>query len=339
MKESSRDCWRAWHCRSVTASAPRFCTRMVTVWGSPATAGKRMCPLPLSCSETISIPCFSRMNSALQEGRVRPSQPGWGIPGAMLGQGAASRTTSWHGSGALVDRSWAAALGQLRTPTPMPLRSFWVSGTGLPPPRASSPVRSSQHQRGPGVLLGGPAEPVPVGMGAAVPPQPGASLTFLKCTESMCTCTRWVTLSAYKMQEKLGIFVSVLHRQGREVSAWNRARLGCTAGLLGAQESKRRRVGREGEARHRGWGEGHSGDSPLCQEREEGLQLFSGLCKSYIPTGCSSNSMLWHSCSSCTVAVPAVPLHHCLAPTTTQSLSLPVHKWQQGRDVSLSPDT
>lgn len=70
-------------------------------------------------------------------------------------------------------------------------------------------------------------EPVPVGMGAPAQPQPGASLTFLKCTVSPCTWARWVTLSAYKVQEKLGIFVSVLHRQEREVSTWAGARLGC----------------------------------------------------------------------------------------------------------------
>lgn len=111
----------------------------------------------------------------------------------------------------------------------MPLHSSWVSGTGLPLPPASSPVRNSQHQCGPRVLpwLGAPAEPVLVGAGAAALPQPRASLTFLKCTDSPCTCARWVTLSAYKMQEKLGVFVSVLHRQGREVSAWDGAWLGC----------------------------------------------------------------------------------------------------------------
>ena len=174
MKESSRDGWRGWHRRSVTASAPRFCTSTVTVRGSPATTGKRMCPLPWSCSETISTPCFPQTNSALREGAVRLSLPGPGSPGlcrGRRGQGAAGRTTSWHGPAALADGSWAAGLRQTRTPTP--LRSFWVSSTGLPSPRASSPARSPQRQRGPRVQPGAPRAPVPVGAGAAALPQPG----------------------------------------------------------------------------------------------------------------------------------------------------------------------
>lgn len=189
VKESSRACRRGWHRRSITASVPRFCTRTVTVRGSPGTTGKRMFPLPWSCSETMSTPCFARMNSALWEGRVQAFPAGVGVPEAMpgrCGQGAAGHTTSWHGSGALVEQSWAAGLSQAQTPPP--LHSSWVSGTGLPPPHASSPARSSQYQHGPRVLPGVPTGPVLVVQEPL--PQPRASLTFLKCTDAPYTCAR-----------------------------------------------------------------------------------------------------------------------------------------------------
>lgn len=109
-------------------------------------------------------------------------------------QGAGGPTTSWHGSVTLADRCWAAGLRQR---VQMSLHSFWVCGTDLPPPLASSPVRSSEHQCGAGhrpsvrarVLrgLGAPAEPIPRAAGAAAQPQPRPSLTFLKCTDSPCT--------------------------------------------------------------------------------------------------------------------------------------------------------
>lgn len=81
LKDSSRDCCCAWNRCRVTTSVPQFCTRTVTVWGSPGTTAKRIFPLPWSQSEMISTPCFPRMRLALWGGRVRLSQLGWGIQG------------------------------------------------------------------------------------------------------------------------------------------------------------------------------------------------------------------------------------------------------------------
>lgn len=115
---------------------------------------------------------------------------------------------------ALVVRSWAAGLERVQTPQ---CRS-WACGTDLPPPPASSPAGSSQHQHGysppvcAGLLLGAgtPPEPIRGGEGAATLPQLSASITFLKCTVCPCTCARWDTLRAYRMEEKLGVLMSVL---------------------------------------------------------------------------------------------------------------------------------
>lgn len=79
-KENSRRRRREWQLRSLTASVPWFFTWMVTVRGWPSVTSKRICPLARSCSETISTPCFPRMNSALREERGQVPLAGAGVP-------------------------------------------------------------------------------------------------------------------------------------------------------------------------------------------------------------------------------------------------------------------
>lgn len=94
---------RGWQRRSVTASAPWFFTWTVTVRGWPRVTSKRICPLARSCSETISTPCFPRMNSALWEEWSQASLAGAGVPrspwaatGRVPGVLPLLGTAQWH---------------------------------------------------------------------------------------------------------------------------------------------------------------------------------------------------------------------------------------------------
>lgn len=170
---------------------------------------------------------------------------------------------------------------------------------------------------------GAPAEPVSVGTGAAALPQPGASLTFLKRTDCPCTCARWVTLSAYKMQEKLGIFVSVLHRQGREVSAWDGARLGCQGHrqLRGGKRQKGK-VKRGTEAGVRG-----TLVTPLCAGRGRRTGAFHRPVQILLPCRLLQQLhavawllQLYHGCSSCaTASLPGPDSHAAPVPASAQA--------------------
>lgn len=204
-----------------------------------------MFPLPWSCSETMSTPCFARMNSALWEGSVQAFPAGVGVPEAMpgrCGQGAASHTTSWHGSGALVEQSWAAGLSQAQIPPP--LHSSWVSGTGLPPPHASSPARSSQYRHGPRVLPGVPTGPVLVGARATAPAQGIPHLLEVhRRPVHLCPVSH-----PQRIQDagEVGCFYidPAQTREGGSCVGWSKA------GLLVAEEAERRRAGQVGEGGH-----------------------------------------------------------------------------------------
>lgn len=99
MKESSRTRCRGWQWCMVTASAPWFCTCTVNVFVSLRATGKRICPFPWSYSETISTPCFPRMNSALQKGGTEVSPAMVEISGAPvqdMGVLPLLGTALWH---------------------------------------------------------------------------------------------------------------------------------------------------------------------------------------------------------------------------------------------------